>query len=332
MDHVAPACRMLDLLGSSNMNQSSLYRCICTALRQGKLAEAQLLSHRSKHLHTETSEDGTGEVAAAILVEGVVAHAAGELGAAQHYYTDACNNASTLDSPPSRYICAVACLGLGLVAKGYRNWTDALRWCRHGLNVAQGVDESYAQVDRLRHMLNRFDQELQELIEQDHTGQQAVNSLPIIGTSAGGVPRCAELVEIDQARWNDLVLDGCHFQMKRNIESNWAVSSAMRNRGRYLAARVEGDSMQAAGITSGDYVIFREQEQVEQGDIVIVRIVYLDDIYSTIKRLYRRDGKIVLRAANPQFQPQELVFDKSDPIVTILGKVVAVAAPVAVEI
>ena len=80
--------------------------------------------------------------------------------------------------------------------------------------------------------------------------------------------------------------------------------------------RVRGDSMVDAGILDGDLVVVRRQPDANDGDIVAAMI---EGEEATVKRLYRRDGQIVLHAENPAYP--DMVFDGD---VAILGKVVSV--------
>lgn len=61
--------------------------------------------------------------------------------------------------------------------------------------------------------------------------------------------------------------------------------------------RVEGDSMQGAGIFSGDILIVDRSLKVTSGRIVIA---VLDGDF-TVKRLIMRNTKIILRAENPAY-------------------------------
>ena len=81
--------------------------------------------------------------------------------------------------------------------------------------------------------------------------------------------------------------------------------------------RVRGDSMIDAGIFDGDYVVVRQQDTADHGDIVVAGIPGEE---ATVKTFLRRRGKIVLRPANEAMD--ELVFDPAE--VTIYGKVVTV--------
>jgi repressor LexA len=88
--------------------------------------------------------------------------------------------------------------------------------------------------------------------------------------------------------------------------------------GRQLfALRVHGDSMTGAGILDGDLVIAAQQEDAQEGDIVVALV----DDEATVKRLHRRrDGAVELRPENPAHKS---IVIKRPPFM-IQGKVVAV--------
>jgi SOS-response transcriptional repressor LexA len=67
---------------------------------------------------------------------------------------------------------------------------------------------------------------------------------------------------------------------------------------------VEGDSMEGAGIRSGDMVIFERTGDVKVGEIVVAQT---EDGY-TLKYLRRKNGRLCLEAANedyPDLYPRE---------------------------
>ena len=66
-----------------------------------------------------------------------------------------------------------------------------------------------------------------------------------------------------------------------------------------FALRVRGDSMINAGILDGDMVVVRPQDSADDGQIVVARIG--DE--ATVKRLYRRDGKVLLLPENDAYSP-----------------------------
>jgi repressor LexA len=79
---------------------------------------------------------------------------------------------------------------------------------------------------------------------------------------------------------------------------------------------VKGDSMINAGIFEGDLVAVRSQKDALDGEIVAALI---DGEEATVKRLRRRDGKVILESENPAYEP--MVFSDG---VELVGKVVSV--------
>lgn len=67
----------------------------------------------------------------------------------------------------------------------------------------------------------------------------------------------------------------------------------------YLA-RILGDSMQDAGIFSGDLVIVDRSKTARHGDIVIAAL----NTESVCKRLHKRDGQVILLAENRHYPPR----------------------------
>ena len=77
---------------------------------------------------------------------------------------------------------------------------------------------------------------------------------------------------------------------------------------------VIGDSMKNVGINDGDRVVVRMQSYADDGDIVAALIG--DD--TTIKRFYKKNGKVLLCPENNDYEP--IITDE----VIILGKVLSV--------
>ena len=82
----------------------------------------------------------------------------------------------------------------------------------------------------------------------------------------------------------------------------------------YFALRVRGESMLGVGILPGDLVVVHRQQSARSGEIVVA---LLGD-EATVKTFSRKDGRIWLLPANPDYQP----IDGTD--CSILGKVSAV--------
>ena len=78
--------------------------------------------------------------------------------------------------------------------------------------------------------------------------------------------------------------------------------------------RVEGTSMIDAGIMNSDKIVVRRQQTAENGEIVVALV----EDSATVKRFFRRDGKIVLHPENEALA--DMVFE--DGQVSILGKVI----------
>lgn len=78
--------------------------------------------------------------------------------------------------------------------------------------------------------------------------------------------------------------------------------------------KVVGDSMVDAAITDGDWVVVRQQQDADNGDIVAAMI----DGEATVKTLKRRDGHVWLMPHNPAYEP--ILGDEA----AVLGRVVAV--------
>jgi repressor LexA len=76
--------------------------------------------------------------------------------------------------------------------------------------------------------------------------------------------------------------------------------------------RVQGDSMIDAGIFEGDYVLVRQQDTADNGDIVVA---LLGD-EATVKSFYREKDAVRLQPQNPRLSP---IISRD---VRVLGKVV----------
>jgi repressor LexA len=78
--------------------------------------------------------------------------------------------------------------------------------------------------------------------------------------------------------------------------------------------KVQGDSMVDAGILDGDWVLVRQQETAQNGEIVVALI----EDEATVKRFYKEHGQIRLQPEN-RFMDPIIVPDAK-----VLGKVVGV--------
>ena len=79
-----------------------------------------------------------------------------------------------------------------------------------------------------------------------------------------------------------------------NIEESFALPRSVFGNGELFMLRAFGDSMIVAGINKDDLLVIRKQESADDGDIVVALV----NGNNTLKRLYRRNGKIVLHPEN----------------------------------
>lgn len=87
------------------------------------------------------------------------------------------------------------------------------------------------------------------------------------------------------------------------------------SKGTCFAVQVKGDSMVDAGILEGDYVIVDTKKEIKSGDIIVALV----NGENTLKRLVKKDGKVLLVPENPKLRP---ISVKPEDL-TIQGKVVA---------
>jgi repressor LexA len=102
-----------------------------------------------------------------------------------------------------------------------------------------------------------------------------------------------------------------------NIEETLPLPEDFTGDGHLFMLRVRGESMIEAGILDRDYVVVRQQDTADSGDIVVAGIPGEE---ATVKTFVRKRGKIILRPANEALEDME--FDPAE--ITVYGKVVTV--------
>ena len=106
---------------------------------------------------------------------------------------------------------------------------------------------------------------------------------------------------------------GKPFLSEENAEGLLAITNDMGS-GRMFALQVKGDSMIDAGILDGDKVIVKQQGTAENGEIVCALI----EGEATLKRFFKKDGVITLKAENENYAP--ITVSKGE--FRILGRVI----------
>ncbi|MBN3527486.1 transcriptional repressor LexA [Paenibacillus apiarius] len=139
-------------------------------------------------------------------------------------------------------------------------------------------------------------------------------------------PRAIELLSHEQSERNEFthtvaripvvgkVTAGAPITATENIEDYFPLPMHMvGDDENVFMLSVIGDSMIEAGIHNGDYVIVRQQQTANNGDIVVAMT---EDDEATVKTFYREKDHIRLQPENPTYEPIRLQH------VTILGKVI----------
>jgi repressor LexA len=121
---------------------------------------------------------------------------------------------------------------------------------------------------------------------------QEATYVPLVGRIAAGVPITAD----------------------QQVEDIFPLPRQLVGEGSLFMLKVAGDSMINAAIADGDWVVIRQQEDAENGEIVAAMI----EGEATVKTLKQSEGHVWLMPHNPAFTP--ILGDDA----SILGKVVAV--------
>lgn len=122
-------------------------------------------------------------------------------------------------------------------------------------------------------------------------------TIPVLGHVAAGIP----------------------IEMIEDIIDTEEIPEDMAKHGEYFALKIKGDSM-TPSINNSDVVIVRQQEDAENGDIVIATVNGNDAV---CKRLKKYSDGLSLISLNPAYEP--LYFNTSEiqgTPVKIIGKVV----------
>ncbi|MCY1157260.1 MAG: lexA, partial [Citricoccus sp.] len=127
-----------------------------------------------------------------------------------------------------------------------------------------------------------------------HTGAVEGTSVPVplVGRIAAGGPILAD----------------------QQVEDVMTLPRQLTGEGELFMLKVSGDSMVDAAICDGDWVVVRQQNSAQNGDIVAA---LLDD-EATVKTFRQRDGHTWLLPQNSAYEP--ILGDEA----TVMGKVVTV--------
>lgn len=93
---------------------------------------------------------------------------------------------------------------------------------------------------------------------------------------------------------------------EENYEDTYALPTDIFGKGHLFMLHAEGNSMIEAGISPGDLLVLRKQDSADDGEIIVALV----DGETTLKRLYHRNGKIILHPENRRMK--DIVVDKCD--------------------
>ncbi|WP_018752852.1 transcriptional repressor LexA [Paenibacillus sanguinis] len=131
----------------------------------------------------------------------------------------------------------------------------------------------------------------QEDSENYNLFSHSVARVPVVGKVTAGMPITAT----------------------ENIEDYFPLPEHYAGGAEIFMLAVVGDSMIEAGIHSGDYVIVRQQQTANNGEIVVAMT---EEDEATVKTFYKEKDHIRLQPENSSMEPLRLKH------VTILGKVI----------
>ncbi|HYR84077.1 MAG TPA: transcriptional repressor LexA [Terriglobia bacterium] len=122
------------------------------------------------------------------------------------------------------------------------------------------------------------------------------SGIPIVGKVAAGRPLLA------QENIEDVI----------HLPRDWAPAGA-------FLLKVQGNSMEGVHILDGDYVLVHPQQSASNGEIVVALIG--DE--ATVKRFYKTEHGITLKAENPKFDPIEVETTEESSF-KVVGRVMGV--------
>lgn len=131
-------------------------------------------------------------------------------------------------------------------------------------------------------------------------------------------PRALEVIDGTQARGRNVplvgrVTAGLPILAIENIEEYLTLPQGMLGQDDLFCLRVQGESMIEAGILDGDIIVVREQNNAENGEIVVAMI----EDEATVKRIYYEKNRVRLQPENRFMDP---IYADS---VQVIGKVTA---------
>ncbi|MFP4373897.1 MAG: transcriptional repressor LexA [Spirochaetaceae bacterium] len=159
-----------------------------------------------------------------------------------------------------------------------------------GISV-KGAHDHVKALERKRFItLNTNRSRTIEVLETEEPAGDELISIPLLGRVAAGRPLFAD----------------------ENHDGEIKLPRSLLGNKQYFALQITGDSMEGAGIFSGDIGIFAHQSVANNGEIVVAMV----DEAVTLKRFYREKNRVRLEAENPAYHS---IYTQN---VRLLGKLV----------
>jgi len=136
---------------------------------------------------------------------------------------------------------------------------------------------------------------------------------PLLETSSREVVRGRQIPILGQ------MAAGIPILSRENIEG-YTIAD-LSSGAEYFALRVHGDGMNALGVQEGGLLIVRQQENVENGDVAVVRV---GDESATVQRFYQMDSTVTLIPPSTNLSRLPQVYDIRRTPIQVFGKVVKV--------
>jgi repressor LexA len=179
-----------------------------------------------------------------------------------------------------------------------RNYAPSMREIGEAVGLSSTASVS--------HQLNKL--ELLGFISRDPRRPRTIDVLGIEPQGSSFNPDAAMVPLVGR------IAAGGPITAEQNVEDVFALPRQLVGQGELFLLKVVGESMIDAAICDGDWVVVRQQQSAENGDIVAA---LLED-EATVKTFKQRDGHTWLLPRNSAFEP--ILGDQA----VILGKVVAV--------
>ena len=161
--------------------------------------------------------------------------------------------------------------------------TPSVREIAAHFNISKSCVSNYIAALRDKGMLESTGKRRRIRTQKMCKLQQEIEFLPVIGSIACGTPMFAE----------------------QNIETYIPLSKDFLGSGSYFLLKAYGNSMINAGIDDGDLVLVRQQEEAEEGQIVVALI----DNETTLKRFYLDSKKKCIRLHPENDEMEDMFFD-----------------------